>query len=238
MKYFIITLLILSACTAGVEDTTTSKNYHGIESSTVDEETIKKYCSEIKINQSPVDISLVTSILYPGQIRGNDYKAHGGFRFDESDNEDINIRSPVDGIIVRASRYIENNEVQYLFDIMGNCGVEHRFDHLRKLSPKLQQIADTLPPAKEDDSRTANVENVKVSAGELLATSVGLSNNVFVDWGVYDLNNKNKASENSQWEAEFGNHQTSYAICWLELLPENIRDLPGSGESGKTSDYC
>jgi len=27
-------------------------------------------------------MSRVTSILYPGQVRG-DYKAHGGFRFDQ-----------------------------------------------------------------------------------------------------------------------------------------------------------
>ena len=37
--------------------------------------------------QNPTDLSKVTSMLYPGQYRGqintgDDYKPHGGFRFD------------------------------------------------------------------------------------------------------------------------------------------------------------
>ena len=34
--------------------------------------------------QTPVDLSKVTSILYPGQERGGNYKAHGGFGFDNA----------------------------------------------------------------------------------------------------------------------------------------------------------
>ena len=34
--------------------------------------------------QTPVDLSKVTSILYPGQERGGNYKAHGVFGFDNA----------------------------------------------------------------------------------------------------------------------------------------------------------
>src|SRR5690349_11122272 len=43
-------------------------------------------CPEQPILRMPADISKVTAILYPGQTRGGNYKPHGGFRFDNSDN--------------------------------------------------------------------------------------------------------------------------------------------------------
>mgnify|MGYP000241714977 CR=1 FL=1 len=192
------------------------------------------------IQQNPVNIRLATSILYPGQERGGHYKAHGGFRFDDSGNE-ITVSIAMDGQIISGSRYIEGGHVQYLFDIKNKCNVVHRFDHLLELTPKFAEIAEQFRPAVEDDSRTTNIDPVKVEVGEIIATSVGVKNNVFLDFGVYDLNNKNKASQDPVWEAEYGNHQTSYALCWLDLLPEGsdyVKGLPGSGQKGKTSDYC
>jgi hypothetical protein len=49
----------------------------------------------------------VTSILYPGQSRGDDYKPHGGFRLDgPGETGVINIIAPMDAMIARASRYL------------------------------------------------------------------------------------------------------------------------------------
>src|SRR5262245_7815446 len=39
-------------------------------------------CPSPLVLDTPVDISLVTSVLYPGQPRGTAFKPHGGFRFD------------------------------------------------------------------------------------------------------------------------------------------------------------
>src|ERR1043165_5691959 len=39
-------------------------------------------CPSPLVLDTPVDLSLVTSVLYPGQPRGPAFKPHGGFRFD------------------------------------------------------------------------------------------------------------------------------------------------------------
>src|SRR3989338_2787942 len=44
----------------------------------------------------PVDLSLATSVLYPGQYRGNDYKPHGGFRFDDQETNEIKVIAPME----------------------------------------------------------------------------------------------------------------------------------------------
>ena len=44
----------------------------------------------------PVDLTLATGLLYPGQIRGDDYKAHGGFRFDGLGAYEVQVVSPID----------------------------------------------------------------------------------------------------------------------------------------------
>lgn len=74
--------------------------------------------------QPPVDLSKVTAILYPGQERGGDFKHHGGFRFDNSKSDDIEVRAPLDGNLKEAQAYMEGDEVQYLFDFAHPCGKE------------------------------------------------------------------------------------------------------------------
>lgn len=192
-------------------------------------------CSEPLILQTPVDLNKVTSILYPGQERSGDFKPHGGFRFDASKNDDIEVRAAMDAVISEASHYIEQDEVQYLFDFQNPCGIRYRFDHLLVLSPKLAKIAEGLPKPKENDSRTTHIDpEVNVTKGEVIATSVGLKNtrNVFVDFGVYDMRGKGK----------FQNPSGS-AICWFDLLPPEdvarIKSLPAADSiSGSKSAYC
>lgn len=192
-------------------------------------------CPTPLILQTPVDINKATSILYPGQVRGGDFKAHGGFRFDNSKNDEIIVKAPMDAVISDGVRYIEQNEVQYMFDFQNSCGIRYRFDHLLVLSPKFAQIAEKLPPAKVDDSRTTHISlEVSVTQGEDIATSVGLrnNNNVFVDFGVYDMR-KNNSFENLR----------DSAICWFDLLSSEdaakVKSLPpADSTSGATSAYC
>ena len=200
-------------------------------------------CQEPLTLGTPVDTNLVTSILYPGQIRGDDFKPHGGFRFDDSYNNDITVRAPLDGKILAGGNYLESGEIQYLFDFINDCGIKYRFDHLVELSPKLQEIADEFSEPKEGDSRTVFTEPVIINKGEVLATAVGIQGNVFVDFGVYDLRKKNEASQDSAWLKEHDGDQAPYAVCWLDLLSDEdsnkLKSLPGAdGVSGKESDYC
>jgi len=198
----------------------------------------------------PVDVSHATSVLYPGQYRGGEYKPHGGFRFDNNKTNDEKIVAPFDAALFRGARYMAHGDVQYVFDFISPCGYMYRLGHLYTLSPKLQQIADKLPLNGDGDSRdTAINPNVEFKKGEVLATATGMTwgsagnVNVFVDWGVYDVKVKNSASKDSAWLEKHNFFNDQYALCWFDLLSPadeaKVRSLPASdGQSGKQSDYC
>ena len=193
--------------------------------------------------QTPVDLSKVTSILYPGQERGGNYKAHGGFGFDNATDNLVTVKIPLNGKITRVVRYREMGEVQYLFEFDGNCGVSFRFDHLRKLTPKFEAVVSAFPI--KEDTRTDPVSPpVAVTVGEVIATEVGFLNNVSVDFGVYDMRQKNEASKDPVWASAHSQYPAdSYGICWLNSLPQAdsavVNLLPGrDGKFEKKSDYC
>lgn len=197
----------------------------------------------------PADITKATGVLYPGQTRGGNYKPHGGLRFDNTQNDEVSVTSPMDGVIVRGSQYLVNGEMQYTFDIINECGIMHRLGHFLVLAPKFQEIANTFPAASENSSQTTSVDPpVTVSAGEVLATAVGVTKggvNTFFDWGVYDLRSKNEISQNATWakEHEQDKELAPHAVCWFDWLSAanaaKVRSLPpGDPASGKTSDYC
>ena len=148
----------------------------------------------------------------------------------------VTVTSAISGTVSRGVRYIEAGVVQYLFDIISPCGVMMRLDHLRELSPKFAAIAATLPPAAET-TQTTQLTGYSVSAGETIATAVGMNANVSFDFGIYDLRSRNPAT------AQMTGELRPYGICWLDSLPtadsQRVRALPAAdGVMGKTSDYC
>lgn len=195
---------------------------------------------------TPVDLSLASAILYPGQTRGGDYKPHGGFRFDGRQNNQVVVRAPLDAVVYNASRYIEQGETQYLITFINPCGIAYRFDHLLTLSPSMQAIADTLPAAQVDNSATTMITSgAAVKAGDTVATAVGFKNNanVSLDFGLYDLRTKNAASGNATYVSSHGAEYAQHGLCWLDHLTgadaATVKSLPGGDQtSGKTSDYC
>lgn len=211
-------------------------------------------CPTPFVFQMPVDIEKVTSVLYPGQERGGEYKPHGGFRFDQSRPDEIEVVAPYDAEVIAGARYpADTGELQYTFDFSHPCGIRYRFGHLLTLTPKFQEIAETFPLPTGLDSRTTQVyPPIKVKQGEVIATAVGLTRggpealrglNTFVDWGVYDYRQKNASSKDPAWAAEHTYEIESYAVCWFDWISaENkakILSLPPSDyESGTTSDYC
>lgn len=197
---------------------------------------------------TPVDLSKATSILYPGQTRGQ-YKPHGGFAVDNAANNMVTVKIPMDAKMVSGSRYIEDGEQQILLIFTAPCGISYRFDHLYTLTEKFQKAVDaTLPPAKVDDSRTTNFNpGVAVTAGEVLATEVGHKKtlNVGFDFGVYDLRQPNEISKNAAWAAAHASEKSNayYGVCWFDMLPAadaaKVKSLPSrDSKSGKSSDYC
>lgn len=195
----------------------------------------------------PVDLAKVTSILYPGQTRGGDYKPHGGFRLDRAgQTNDVAVNAPFSGMLFRGVRLTVDGEIQYAFDVIHPCGVMFRLGHLRELTPRFQAFADTLPAAREADSHTTTFPaGTLVSAGEAIATAIGIraNNNVFVDFGVYDLRQRNASASDPSWFAAHNNDIAPYAVCWFDWLSASdsatVRALPSAdGVMGRTSDYC
>lgn len=203
-------------------------------------------CPQLEL-ESPVDVSKVTSVLYPGQFRGEDggYRVHGGFRFDKNKDTKIDVRAPFDAYVFRGSRYLVNGNLQYVFDFVNSCGIMYRLGHLYVLTPQMQKLADKFPQPKEGDSRDHWTQALEIKKGELLATEVGIPGNVFVDWGVYDLRKENEASKNADYRKQHGwfSHLSFHGICWLDYLSQEeqlvVKSLPGGdGKMGKYSDYC
>lgn len=221
-------------------------------------------CPSKFVLNMPVEIDKVTSVLYPGQIRGGNYKAHGGFRFDNSSPDEITVRAPYDARVIAGARYPVNGEIQYTFDFEHPCGIRYRFGHLLILSPKFQAIAEKFPLPEGLDSRTTQVSpTIEVKEGEIIATAVGLTkggpsinggNNTFVDWGVYDFRKKNEASqktnwadahiaEDPTWSTYYNSDTNTHAVCWFDWISEEDKEkillLPSSDPtSGTSSDYC
>ncbi len=205
-------------------------------------------CQDPIVFDPLVDLSLVSAVLYPGQVRGEDYKPHGGFIFGGRSNEEILVRAPMDARLIAGSRYVEQGEVQYLLSFVNSCGIAYRFDHLLTLAPEIQKIADTLPQPVENDSRLTKFASASaVKKGDPIATSVGFKNtrNVTVDFGVYDLRKQNPSASDAAF-AQFHadeKDQAYYALCWLELFPADqvatIKAFPGGDPIvGKASDFC
>lgn len=199
---------------------------------------------------SPADTSVVTAKLWPGQVRGNDFKAHGGLSVEGATSNKIEITAMRDAYLFRGSRYVEQGETQYMFDFIDPCGVMYRYDHLLTLSKDFAGYADALPPARADDSRTEKISlHPFIKAGTVVASEVGFveTKNVFVDVGVYDLRAPNEVSKTSLYKTDSGRlqdkQQSYYGLCWFDLLPASdkavIEKLPArDGTSAQNSDYC
>lgn len=210
-------------------------------------------CPSPFIFKMPIDLNRATSILYPGQIRGGDFKAHGGFRFDGSKPDEISVYAPYDAQVIAGARYPVNGEIQYTFDFEHPCGIRYRLGHLLTLAPKFQKIAEKFPLPTTLDSRTTQVyPPIALNQGEIIATAVGLTKggpqvhggyNTFLDWGVYDYRKKNDASKNPEWASTHTSDTYQHAVCWFDWIsPEDkakVIVLPSSdSQSGKQSDYC
>ena len=202
-------------------------------------------CEDPLTIAAPMDMKRATSKLYPGQVRGTDFKPHGGLAIDDAPNTRVDIYAIRDASLVRASYYTENGVDTYLLDFMDSCGIMYRYDHLAHLAPQLAKYAPPLQP----DSRTVEIkERPYVRKGSIIATAVGQEGNVGFDLGVYDLRKPNEASQTEQYQTDQrrieDREQSFYAVCWFDLLPPAdkaiVDALPSrsSSQEGTSSDYC
>lgn len=207
-------------------------------------------------DQAPVDLSQATVIGMPGAYRGNSYKPHGGIRLADATEGKIDVVLPTDATLVGLTRYYEGNppELQYLLTFETDCGIAFRFDHLYKLTPEFQAIADTTPEPKVNDTQTSPDDAPKPVAfksGTVVATEVGFpqTKNYGFDFGVYDYRKRNEISYNQAWQALHQNYSSLdwHGVCWLNMFPG--ADSAKAEQLGQTwldtrsaprivSDYC
>lgn len=201
-------------------------------------------CGNPPTIELPVASERIKSVLYPGQMRGNNFKPHGGFILNNSNDAEVTL--PLPAKVVDGVRYNEMGEVQYMFDFEADCGYRFRLDHLNMLTADFQKIADQLP-ASTESSQTTNLNSGKFDAGTVVASRVGFvkTGNTSFDFGLYNMNKQNDASKEADWPKDF-QHQTDLAmhgVCWFDYLSASdvalIRSLPaGDGQQGTNSVYC
>ncbi len=206
-------------------------------------------CEEPLSIGSPTDLSKITGKLLPGEIRGGDYKAHGGLANDNATDDQMNIYAVRDAYLYQGARYMENGTLQYLLDFVSPCGIRFRFDHLAALAPDIAKLAEELPAPKVDDTRTNPITPTLVKRGQLVATAVGHKEtmNIGFDLGVYDLRHTNAASETNLYQTESQRvnkkEQSYYGLCWFKYVDEPDRtillQMPVRGSNvSKPSEFC
>lgn len=205
-------------------------------------------CPAQPMMATPVDLSLATSIIYPGQVRGNAFKPHGGFRFDNQPNNDIKVTVPMDAQVLRGAKgnFPDAGEVQYSFEFMAPCGIWYSFGHLHTLSPQFLAYADKLPVISDfSQQQLYDIPgNPSVKKGDVIATQVGIihTKNVSTELVVEDVRQPNGKTIRPAW-AQYADQFDKYGVCWLDWFPPAdaalAHSLPGGDSvAGKQSDYC
>ncbi len=213
----------------------------------------------------PFDLDDVPSIVRPGYLNPHSgYKPHGHVRFmppDVAGQPDAVVKSrqviyaPADGWVYAAGLYRESytpGNDQVILDFFVDCGVMWRFDHLRQghLSPAMAEAIKGVP--MREDSQTRFITPVRVKAGDILATAVGITScdvavavgcpgpgpNLFVDFGVYDPRQLNEAarSDPSFLAGPNVGSLKGIGLCWIDLFPASKAAIEARAEG--TSDYC
>lgn len=207
-------------------------------------------CPSPLLAKSPIDVSKVTGVLYPGQYRSGNYKSHGGITTAATKPENVQVVAPMSGTLTGLTRYIESGALQYKLTVRNDCGIDYYFDHLYTLSTALQKVAETTPTPKVDDTKSLPLQanqQVPVQVGEVLATAAGnpSQRTMGFDFGVLDLRAPNAISRNTTWQ---GLHETYTASEWFGVCWFNSFDTTTSAvftrapaidqKSGTVSDYC
>jgi hypothetical protein len=212
---------------------------------------VPPYCPDKIVEQFPADPTQATSVAYPGQLQGDIYRTDGVIRFGNNPTNLVNIKAPFDGKIIGGAAYLPTSgapDVQYVFDVMNDCGMMYRIGSLLTLSPQLAGIAQSFPPPTKGVPVMTPVDAIPLKAGTLMATAVGTvgDHKVYLDWGVYDWRTVNALTRDPLWIKD-PRHLTpmgKHAICWLTQLPTSnltttVSGLPADSKDGQAAgDYC
>ena len=208
-------------------------------------------CAEPIVLASPVDLSLVTAILYPGQVRGDgpkDFKPHGGFIL-KAGITSVELRAPMDGYLTSVAKFTDDFGLHYGLTFQNPCGIQFGGGHFGALPPDIAAVVDKMPLKGYGESRTEPIlPPYFVKKGQVIVTGLQEKANPErpgFDWGVADLRETNASSKDPRFRSLYGYApwNTYYGVCWLDLLPPEqesiVRSFPGGDyKEGKNSEYC
>lgn len=205
---------------------------------------------------SLVDFSKAKFILYPGKVRGGNYKPHAAIRWSDIPEpyvRDIVVSAPFDGTVIGAWDGLEDSGIyQFGLNFVSDCGVMLRMMHLFEPGPKMKKILDFInADGRKQVGETYTIARLK--KGDVIALNVGQptgtasGTGAWFDIGLLDLRQKNinKPYGLAQQTTGFGSgsvYYAEYAVCWFEgnWFSEEDKAMVSklSVIQGTESDYC
>ena len=177
------------------------------------------------------DISLVTQVGQPGQIRSNDYKPHGYIRVPDR-NANIEVRLPVDATLFAGSQDSESGEIQVTLSFNSPCeGVWFYFGHIAITVPEIKAL---LPQV--GDGRTSSLGRpLEMRAGDVIGTRIGTSGNAGLDFGVIDQRPRLLTYQHPDAYS-----YEPYGVCFYDFFGAEIASTLRNRVGGEStdSDFC
>ena len=196
----------------------------------------------------PIDANFLTQFARPGRTGADGatpiYIAHGALRADNSQYDQISVKFPAEGFsLYAANRRFEeaiSNEEQVKLLFHHPCGIQVWIDHLAKVTDRWASVIKDVPITKSSRITFMPAGTYQVQAGEELAKGIGHEYSTYLDFGVYDLRNKNSIAEMIANEWPDYRSTADYAICWSTFFGPATEQLLEALPAGAvdTSDYC
>ena len=201
----------------------------------------------------PIDPNILTTVGRPGRTGGNGayYVAHGLLRANNTPHDQIEVKFPANGFsLYSVNRRLEDYYIgqkrindgveQVKLEFHHPCGISIMIDHIAQLTDRWMEIIKDIPVTM-NDSRTVQMPSGQywVESGEVLGHAIGHVNNIYLDFGVYDLRNKNDSAVMIAKDWPEYINSGGHGICWSGLFGSQVQEiLEGLYDLGSESDYC
>ena len=212
---------------------------------------------EDMFNVFPLDIAVVDVFTPPGRPGGNGsyYISHGHLRSQNTPHNQIDVKFPAEGFSLYAVnrrledyyieeketdtiKHIADDEEQVKLEFHHPCGIKIMIDHIAQINDRWSEIIKNVPVLLNDSGVTFMPDGQYfVESGEVLGYAIGHSTNTNLDFGVYDLRNKNDLAEMMARDWPQYAITASHAICWTDLFGAETQKLL-EGKAVSSSDFC
>lgn len=165
----------------------------------------------------------------PGRLSGSgDYKGHGYIALSPG-YSGIEVRLPIDAILVGGSQYVENGEVQVRMSFNTPCeGIWFLFDHIDVPIPEIKAFLEGF-----GNNRTSEI-GLAMREGDVIGTLIDTTR-YNIDFGVFDQRPRLLTYRHPEAESYEPFGLCFYDFFGLEIGP-TLRSLVGGAVT--KSDFC